>query len=356
MEETKSRFLNQYYEILSPNGIPKFLKEYIETPEMKRIGTISMNCGTDYTKIYNNKMFYSNLDHSIGVALIVWNFTKDKKQTLAGLFHDVATPAFKHCVDFMNGDYEKQESTEELTTKIIENSTEIIKLLKRDNIKVEEVDDYKKYPIADNQTPQLSSDRFEYNFSGGFSLKDIWTLDEIRKVYNNIIILKNEEGIDELGFKDIKIAEYYIEKVSKLWPEWIINKDKTCMQFIADCIKILYNEKEITKKDLYTLSEQEVIDKIENSQNENLKRSFKKYRNATTVKESNELQKGKYCVSLTTKKRYLNPLVKIDKKAIRISDASEKAKNIIEEYLNYKMLKYGYLNFNLETERNKNDE
>ena len=74
------------------------------------------------------------MDHSVGVALIIWNFTKDKKQTLAGLFHDIATPIFKHCIDFMNGDYETQESTEELTTCIIKNSKEIMALLERDNI------------------------------------------------------------------------------------------------------------------------------------------------------------------------------------------------------------------------------
>lgn len=109
---------------------------------MQRIGKIGCACGTDYTKIFNNKFFYSNLEHSIGVALIIWNFTKDKKQTIAGLFHDIATPVFKHCIDFMNGDHETQESTEELTTYMIKNSKEIMELLKRDEIKVNEVEDY----------------------------------------------------------------------------------------------------------------------------------------------------------------------------------------------------------------------
>lgn len=99
--------IQQYFNILSPEGIPDFLFPYIETKEMQRIGKISMNCGTDYTQIFHNKFFYSNLEHSIGVALIVWHFTKDKKQTLSGLFHDIATPVFKHCIDFMNGDHEK---------------------------------------------------------------------------------------------------------------------------------------------------------------------------------------------------------------------------------------------------------
>ena len=69
--------------------------------------------------LFESEYFFSSLDHSIAVALIIWHFTHDKKQTLSGLFHDIATPVFKHCVDFFNGDYMTQESTEDLTTKII---------------------------------------------------------------------------------------------------------------------------------------------------------------------------------------------------------------------------------------------
>ena len=150
--------VKNYFKILSP-VFPKWLFPYIETVEMQRIGKISMNCGTDYTKFFQVKYFYSNLDHSVGVALIIWHFTHDKTQTLAGLFHDIATPVFKHCIDFMNKDYEKQEFTEERTKEIIKNSLEIQKLLKKDGIKLEEVSNYKIYPIADNNIPGLSADR-----------------------------------------------------------------------------------------------------------------------------------------------------------------------------------------------------
>ena len=127
-----------YYSILCPD-YPNWLDEYIMAPSMQKQAGISMTCGTIYTDLFPDSGCYTSLDHSIGVALIVWNFTHDKKQTLAGLFHDIATPAFKHCVDFMNGDYMTQESTEELTTKMIEDSPEIMALLKRDKIKVSEV-------------------------------------------------------------------------------------------------------------------------------------------------------------------------------------------------------------------------
>ena len=118
----------EYFKILSP-VFPEWLLDYIDTSEMQRLSWISMVCGTDYSKIYNYVSFNSTLDHSVGVALIIWNFTKDKKQTLAGLFHDIATPTFKHCIDFMNGDSEHQESTEERTEQIIKNSKIIMDLL-----------------------------------------------------------------------------------------------------------------------------------------------------------------------------------------------------------------------------------
>ena len=120
--------MKEYLKILS-NEIPDFLNDYINTPQMQKLSEISVSCGTYYTKLFDKMVWYSSLDHSIAVSLIVWNFTKDKKQTIAGLFHDIATPVFKHSIDFMNGDYKKQESTEELTTQIIRESKEIMSLL-----------------------------------------------------------------------------------------------------------------------------------------------------------------------------------------------------------------------------------
>ena len=172
--------VKEYFKILSPE-FPEWLLEYINTPEMERISKISMSCGTDYSKCFNVRYWYSNLDHSVGVSLFIWHFTHDKKQTLSGLFHDIATPVFKHCIDFMNDDSEPQESTEERTTEIIRNSEKIMSLLKRDKIKLEEVNDYKIYPIADNDTPQLSADRFEYTFSSGLTFFRVWELDKIKK-------------------------------------------------------------------------------------------------------------------------------------------------------------------------------
>lgn len=338
--------IRNYLKILSPD-FPEWLLEYIYTPEMLRLDGIGMSCGTLYTKVYNDKYFYSSLTHSVAVALILWNFTHDKKQTISGLFHDIATPTFKHCIDFMNGDSEHQESTEERTEQIIKDSKEIMKLLERDSIKVEEVSDYHIYPIADNDTPRLSADRLEYTLSGGLYQVRIFELKNIENYYNNIVILKNEDGIDELAFQDIKLCENFIHDISKLWPRWVEDEDRLCMQFIADIVKSMNIKSYITVDDLYKFSEREVLQLIQNCEDNYIRNAFKNFQNATrdSVYKSDEPNNEIYCTSVKGKKRYINPLVNLDNKVSRIKDISMLANDDISNFLNMKHHKFIGFNF-----------
>lgn len=355
--ETLNKEVQEYLNVLSPE-FPDWLLEYIYTPEMLRLDGISMDCGVTYTRVYNNEYFYSTLTHSIGVALIIWNFTHDKKQTLSGLFHDIATPTFKHCIDFLNGDSETQESTEEKTEEIIKNSKEISFLLARDNIKIEEVSDYHIYPIADNDTPKLSADRLEYTLSGGLSQKRVFDVCAVKRYYNNLTVLKNENNIDELGFKDISICEQFIDDISNLWPRWIEDEDRLCMQFIADIVKSLNIKKYISVKDLYNLSEKDVINLIKTCDDTYIKTAFDKFQSATrnSVYKSDEVpQKDNYCISVKSKKRYINPLVCYNNKVHRITDVSNSANDNINNFLNMKLHKYIGFDFEFKPyEYNKN--
>ena len=87
--------------------IPEFLVQFANTPAMLRLKQVGMHCGCEYTcfPIFKHLERYSRYDHSIGVALIIYHFTKDIKQSLAGLFHDIATPSFSHVIDFLNNDH-----------------------------------------------------------------------------------------------------------------------------------------------------------------------------------------------------------------------------------------------------------
>ena len=327
-----------YFNVLEPN-FPEWLNDYIETKELLKQRYISVTCGKIYSNLFEIDFFFSSLDHSVAVALIVWHFTHDKKQTLSGLFHDIATPVFKHCVDFLNGDYMTQESTEDLTSKIIGSSKEIMDLLKRDNIKLEEVDDYHIYPVADNDTPKLSADRFEYSLSNALLTYKLSNIDDIKKIYNDVILDKDEEGTLELSFKSKATALEFVKITSKLSIIYRDDKTRYSMQLIADIIKKLNEDGLITKEDLYNKKESEVIEIIENSK---YKEIFNIWKNAKNVKVSKEKPKNVYFVHHGAKIRYIDPLV--NKK--RISSISKEAKKEINKNLSYDMNNYVYLDFN----------
>ena len=325
----------EYFAILEPN-FPEWLIDYINTDEMLKQQYISITCGTIYSDLFESDYFFSSLDHSIAVALIIWHFTHDKKQTLSGLFHDIATPVFKHCVDFLNGDYMTQESTEDLTTKIIFESKQIMSLLKRDNILLEEVHDYHKYPIADNDTPKLSSDRLEYSLSNALLTYNLSSIDEIREIYENIEVQKDEDGIDELSFKTKSIARKFVKITSRLSVIYREDRTRYSMQFLADIIKELNKEGKIKKEDLYSLKESDVIGIIEDSE---YKKIYNIWKKSKKVKLANEEPKNVYYVNHGAKVRYINPLVN----GKRISDICKIAKNMIDKNLAYDMSNYVYI-------------
>lgn len=328
----------EYYKVLEPE-FPEWLKDYINTKELLKQNYISVTCGTIYSDLYESSFFYSSLDHSIAVALIIWHFTHDKKQTLSGLFHDIATPVFKHSIDFLNGDYMNQESTEDLTTSIILNSKEIMNLLNRDNIDIKEVNDYHLYPIADNDTPFLSSDRLEYSLSNALFTYNKLNIDEIKKIYDDIYVGKDENGNIELSFKTKSLARQFVKVTSELSIIYRADKTRYSMQLLADIIKKLNDEGKVTIDDLYELKESEIIEIIESSDYSEI---FNTWRNAKKILVSKDKPEGVYYVNHGSKIRYIDPLVE----GKRISSICKIAKKYIDNNLAYDMDNYVYLNIN----------
>lgn len=331
--------IKEYFKILEPD-FPEWLNEYIDTKELLSQKYISVTCGTIYSKLFESDFFFSSLDHSVAVALIIWHFTHDKKQTLSGLFHDISTPVFKHCVDFLNGDYMTQESTEDLTSKIIKDSSEISKFLKRDKIEIEEVDNYHIYPIADNDTPKLSSNRLEYSLSNALFIYKLLDKEEIKEIYNDIEVQVNEENEKELGFKTKKIARNFVKITSKLSVIYREDRTRYSMQLLADILKRLNEDNIISIEDLYKLKESEIIDIIEKSR---YKEVFNIWKNAKKVKVSKEEPSKVYFVHHGAKVRYIDPLFN----GTRMSKACKIAKNMIDKNLKYDMNNYVYLDFEL---------
>lgn len=336
---------DKYHELLSAE-MPEFLYKYIELPGMQRLSGIGLLCGTDWTPLFNNKFFYSRLEHSIGVALIIWNFTHSKKQTLAGLFHDIATPAFSHVNDFRNGDALTQESTEDRTCEMICEDQTLIDYLKHDGYYGYEVRDYHKFPIADNDIPRLSADRLEYMYPSGAALDGIWTMEEIAANYSDILVLENEDSKQELGFAHQEQAFIYTKKFLETSIILQHNEDKLAMQLMADVLKRALDMAIIIEWDLYTRSEEELISYFDSisklpQTDAEFSRLYKTFRSMNSIQHTQEPLADSYCVNLEVKKRYIDPLVKTDSGSMRLSELSKDASQLIKEFLEYRDTPFG---------------
>ena len=214
------------YTDIYASSLPPVILAMADTPAMQRLSRVGMHCGCEYTAypIYRDALApYSRYTHSLGTAAIVWHFTHDLKQSVAGLLHDIATPAFAHTVDFLNGDHLRQESTESRTRAMIASSPELMALLTQSNLTLDDVDDYHRYPIADNDSPRLSADRLEYTL-GNAHLIFHCPQEALKRIFDDLFVDKNEDGEDELCFKHAETADAFTQ-LSLRQSKWFVSYD-----------------------------------------------------------------------------------------------------------------------------------
>ncbi len=319
------------------NEIPDFIKPFLRSKVLKRLDKMDQYCGTEHSKLFEYWFPCSRLEHSIGVALILWNFTKDKKQTLAWLFHDVSHTAFSHVGDVLLWDIETQSSSEKYITEILTNDPVIMTELDKLDIKIEEVEDFSIYPVADNDGPQLASDRLEYTLLNAVS-RCIIDLQEAREMFNDMIVWKNEQWIDEIWFKARDLAEKFaIISVMNDRDCYSNNWSVFLHTILANILRYMIDNNYFTHDDLYVLNDEDIINMIENSGDEYLLNSRDKYKNTTSLDVydvcPNDDQKY---VSSKCKKRYIDPLVFEWWKCMRVSSFSSKFVNLRDIRLNQK--------------------
>ena len=381
--------LARYQKILCPD-FPPFLKKYLDLKILARLKDIGLLCGTDWTPLFHNRFYYSRYDHSLNCALIVWNWTRDKKKTLAALFHDVSTPAFSHVIDFKNGDALTQESTEDKNAAMILADKDLAAALAQDGLSASDVCDYHKFSICDNEVPQLSADRLEYMFPSGAALEGWFSLRAVKRFYADLFVAKDERGRDEFSFKTKKIALDYFRRILKIGYFLQRNKDKIAMELMARVVDAAIKCGALREEELWQLSELEIIGrwdallrKVEGEEenrsqdqksvaaqsvgkrktkggpqsveaaafsvseqslampknNGQLKtdearrdflRLYKTYRTMKKVRGSSAPLDGYFCVQLDVKRRWINPLVAAPFSQEAVSDASQKVRRVCD--------------------------
>lgn len=299
------------YTDLYVSALPPELLAMAETPAMQRLRHVGMHCGCEYTAypIYLDALApYSRYTHSLGTAALVWHFTHDLAQATAGLLHDIATPAFAHVVDFLNGDHLRQESTERRTRMMIAASPELMALLEHNGLTLDDVDDYHRYPIADNDSPRLSADRLEYTLGNA---QRVFHCAErtLRGICGDLFVGQNEDGTDELCFAHAEQADIFTRLALRQSRWFVSDDDRFSMQYLADLLHDALHCGALTMDDLYT-DEATVIARLQ--ADPALSARWQDYRRITGTMSSTERPDGVYAVRVSAKKRSIDPLVQTE--------------------------------------------
>ena len=230
---------NYYIKLLGYPDVPEFLKKYLTVPSLVRLKGIGYFCGMDYASkdVYDFKGYISRYMHSLSTALLVYKLTSDKTYTLQALFHDVSTPVFSHVIDYMNKDYLYQESTEEFTEFILKNDKVLLRYLEMDNVKVEDLINYK-------------------SSSKTLTKRDIFYILRDTEVY------LNECHELEIGFKTGEVLNKVVLTNDLTDKEMHSSYDTYMMELLASITRYLIDKRYIGYEDLYFYTERELFKRM----------------------------------------------------------------------------------------------
>ena len=296
--------LEYYKNFLNYKNMPEFLKKYLKVEPLKRLKLVGYFCGMDFASVnvYEFSEYISRFDHSLTVALLVYKLTHDKKSTLQGLFHDISTPVFSHVIDYMNDDYEEQESTEKETKKIITSDTYLNKCLKKDKINIDDIINFKRCSVVDNNRPKLCADRLDGIILTGIGWTKNITKKDIKEIIDDITLFRNEDNEDEIGFKTMSLAQKVLT-ISKSIDDMCHSKeDNYMMQLLANITKLSIEKGYIKYEDLYSYNEIEIFSILNKIDDSDIKEKINIFKNIKLEEIPNiDLPK--------VKSRKLNPLV-----------------------------------------------
>lgn len=330
--------MNQYLNIFIDSDYPDFIDKYLTTNTLNRLKHITQFCGCDYTNLYSPLFKYTRYDHSLVVAHMTWHFTHNKKETIMALLHDIGTPCFAHCIDYVFGDYINQESSEKSIIEIINKDNKIQMFLKEDNLSIKDLDDYSSFHILENKSPKLCTDRLDGVLHTCYIWLHTHSLDQIKEVYDNITILKNEDDSPEIGFSNVEIAEKFVTMVYNYAKELQGNTDKFVMKYISEIVKLSVKRKLISLEDLYMKKEEALCSIF----NKNFL-SWKIFNETSNLIRTDNEPNSRFYISFETKKRNTIPLVHIADGNKRITEISSVALNIYNELKQYKDSTYAYV-------------
>ena len=344
--EERSEEVQKLHNIyISNKEIPEYLKELIEIPEVLRLAGVDQNSGIALTGFHTVDYQYSVLDHSLGVALILENFTTNKNQVIAAFLHDMAVPSFADSAyDIEEKNFNEDDATLTVYDAIV-GSDKLFQYFIKNDISIDEIADYTVYPLAYNLAPYLCAYRLE-NLLHHMYLNHMCTEHEIEALYDNLVVVPNEENLPEFCFLDERKAEKFCMLSLDCFSDFRSYESKASIKFISDTLAAMVRREVISRQDLYKFSDKVIMEMGISCSDKRISDRWEYLPSLNKVYTKFNEVEGKHCYQLTSDLEYVNPLMKLeDGDYIRASKRFVVCGEKISTYLNSDTDLYFYMDY-----------
>jgi len=274
--------------------------ELLESPAVLRLKGISQ-AGVPVKYNVPGLIDVSRYDHSFGVFLLLRKLDASIEEQIAGLLHDISHLAFSHVADWLfhdGGAVGSQEDYHELIKEKFIANTDIPEIIGKYGFDSRAIFDEDRYSLLERPLPELCADRLDY------SIREIHNQLEIQgsTFSNNLALFEGQ-----IIFTDQDIATLFAEKFLYLQKShWGSASDAIRFSHFVKALTIALKGGMIQEADFFG-TEKPIMDKIENSGNEEIKRIL------SNLKDSSfEDKVGREGVKVYKKFRYVDPKISIE--------------------------------------------
>jgi uncharacterized protein len=200
---------------------------------------------------------YSRFEHCVGTAILLAKLGAPLKVQIAGLLHDAGHTAFSHVVDLIFSNSLAQDLNDRLYFQTISQG-EISQILNNHKISPETIKDIKDFPILKRSIPFVCADTLDYGMRE-MLIKEKHDLAE--KTIKNITVHENK-----IVFTSRAVAREYADNfLDSNKNHWADPESVTRYAIFAEILRIALRENLITKQDLLTKTDNDIIPILEQS-------------------------------------------------------------------------------------------
>jgi len=323
-------------------------QKFTEFKELSRISKISQNKGVELSKFNIFPYKYTLLDHSYGIALILDNFKQSPIHILEAILHEIATPAFRDGYSYLKSYFKITSKLEPEIFNYIVASDSLFEGFFKGQVSIDEIQDYKKFHLGFADFPRLSAKNLEYILYNAF-FTGICELEEIKDFYYDLSIGLSEYKTEEFCFSDLTLAKKFFKLSLEIGKKYRSYESKITLRYLADILMLMVRREDLDLKEFFILNDVDIIKKGKNSTDKRIKDAWNTLENLDKVDiKFNPIEdKEKYCVKVSGRAIYIDPLIKTKDGIFRLSHIDKSVDYEIEVFTSVDTDMYMYINHEL---------